>query len=512
LRKAKFAGGDLKKENTMMKYFILAACSLVFLCTACEENRIEPTLYGFVRGTVVDDATGAPLVGSTVNSTPVSQVVNTDTNGNFLLENVEEGTVVVRVENIGFVSTTKSISVLENDTAVLSIRLRMSTSANVLPIAGQNLKPANLATDLHPDTVLLKWRRATDGNTNDILRYTILLTEPGKLADTVARAIADTCFSLKNLSYQTNYVWQVLVQDTSGTLIPGPISQFSTRAFPNNPILFARQLNGNYHIWSAADDGTRQVQLTNFSGNQWRPRRNPQRTRIAFLSDQGIQTNLYVMNNDGSDVRQVTFSPVNALNDLELDFTWSPDGSKLLFMSGNKLYTVLTDGSGLTLFATAQAGFTYTEVDWSGSTGHVLARLTGVNHYESQFIRYSNVGFQLAIELTDQPGAEGGPALSILGDKYLYTRDTSGLETPDGRQLDAHIFIRNKGGAVETDASMQKPAGTNDLDPRYTANGGAIIFVNTDNTGTGVKNIYTVNLLGLQRKLLIMNGEMPDWE
>jgi TolB protein len=495
-----------------MKYYILAILSGIMLLTACEENRIEPTLYGFVRGTLVDDATGNPIPGATVSSTPVSQVVNADADGNFLLKDVEEGTVVVRAENTGYVSGTKNVTVFEADTTVLTIRLRASTSANELPVAGQNLKPAHLATGLNPDSIVLKWRAATDGNAKDILKYTVLLTLPGQLADTVAQSITDTCFTLKGLQYQSNYIWQILVQDTSLTVIPGPISQFSTVAFPNNPILFARVTNGNYHIWSAADDGSRQIQLTNLPGNQWRPRRNPQRTQIAFLSDQGIQTNLYVMNNDGSNVRQVTISPVSGLNDLDLDFTWSPDGSKLLFMTGNKLYTIGTDGSSLALFSSLPAGLTYSEVDWSGTTNHVLARATGLNHYESQFIRYSNIGFQLAIELADQPGAEGGPTLSILGDKYLYTRDTSGLETPDGRQLDAHIYIRNTGGSVQTDASMQKPPGTNDLDPRYTANGGAIIFVNTDNTGTGVRNIWTVNLLGLQRKLLIANGEMPDWE
>jgi TolB protein len=230
------------------------------------------------------------------------------------------------------------------------------------------------------------------------------------------------------------------------------------------------------------------------------------------LSDQGIQTNLYTMANDGTDVQQVSTFPVSGTNDLELDFTWIKNGGALLFMSNKNLYSLSPDGSGLTLFATAPPGFTYAEVDWNATTNHVLARLVGTQSYQSQFIRYSNVGFLLATELMDQLGAESGPDLSLVGDKYLYTRDLSGFESADGRQLDAQLLIRNTGSAVESNISNTKTAGTNDLDARFSANGGLVIFVNSDNTGTTIHQICTVNLQGLQRKVLVINGEMPDWQ
>ncbi len=56
-----------------------------------------------------------------------------------------------------------------------------------------------------------------------------------------------------------------------------------------------------------------------------------------------------------------------------------------------------------------------------------------------------------------------------------------------------------------------KPAGTNDLEPRYSPTGANLVFTNTDNTGTGQRNVYTANADGRNRKVLIQQAEMPYW-
>jgi TolB protein len=496
----------------MIRYTYFLLSFLLFFGFACVEERIEPTVFGIVKGKVIDDMTDLPLSGVTVTTSPSTAVITTDANGNFILTNVPVGAATIRTEYSGYRTNTEAVTVLENDTVSVSIRMSVNVSTNELPSAPINLVPLNGAIDLLTDTVKLRWHAAIDPNTNDQIKYDVFLFAAGAQPDTIAIGLTDTCFNLVNLDYQTTYYWQVIAQDSSAVPVLGPTWQFTTRAIPNHPILFARKTNGNYHIWSAAADGSDQIQLTNLSANQWRPRRNAQRTRIAFLSDEGIQTSLYTMNNDGSDIQLATILPISGVNDLDLDMTWSPDGSKILFMSGNKLYTVAPDGSGLAVFATAPAGFTYTEVDWNGNLNTVLARTTGAHIYESQILRYNGAGAFQATELTDLPGREGGPALNIVGDRYLFTNDTSGLNSADGRQLDSRIYIKPIGNVNQFSASVTKPPGTNDIDPRYSANGAQIIFVNTDNTGIGVKNICTVSLAGIMRVVLIPDGEMPDWE
>lgn len=70
------------------------------------------------------------------------------------------------------------------------------------------------------------------------------------------------------------------------------------------------------------------------SGIQWdmQPRFSPDGKKIAFTSDRAGGDNLFIMNPDGSDVKQITKETFHLLNNP----TWSPDGQYLV---GRKHYT-----------------------------------------------------------------------------------------------------------------------------------------------------------------------------
>jgi len=67
---------------------------------------------------------------------------------------------------------------------------------------------------------------------------------------------------------------------------------------------------------------------------------------IAFVSEQNSNSEIYTMNTDGSDIRNITNNPAYDGNPV-----WSPDGSKITFESdrnGNRdIFMVNADGSGL---------------------------------------------------------------------------------------------------------------------------------------------------------------------
>ena len=489
---------------------LLLACTLCWI--GCEEDRIEPVMYGVIRGTVVDDSTGLVLANATVTTSPSTDVVNTDANGAFQFSKVPVGTVTVRVELTGYSTGVESVTVYDEDTTQLAVRLLKPVATNELPSAPTYISPANGSTLLHPDSVRLLWNQASDPNANDQLKYQVLLFPSGASPDTLVSDLTDTTYLITGLKYATTYFWQIVASDPSGTPVFGQVWQFTTESLPDQPVLFARKKDGNYDIWSAATNGTNQIQLTNLNANQWRPRRNPQRTRIAFLSDELLQTNLYTMANNGTDIQLVSMFPVSGTLDPDLDYTWSPDGTRLLFMQGNKLYAALATGSIPVVFATAPSGFTFAEADWSAATNQVIARVTGPFGYQNQIMLYNSTGTLISTEVLDLDGAEGGPAFSLTGDRFLYSRDLSGLNSPDGRQLDTHIFIRVVNNGSAFDASLTKLPGTNDIDPRYSANGARIIFVNTDNTGLAPKNIFTMTLGGTDRMMIVSDGEMPDWK
>jgi Tol biopolymer transport system component len=101
-------------------------------------------------------------------------------------------------------------------------------------------------------------------------------------------------------------------------------------------------------------DGSGQQQLTNNPGVDREPAWSPDGQTIAFMRlvpntrrPKGLrwQTELYVMNTDGSGQRKLT-----RLSDSDGSFSWSPDGRRIAFVSdrdGNdEVYVINTDGSG----------------------------------------------------------------------------------------------------------------------------------------------------------------------
>lgn len=92
-------------------------------------------------------------------------------------------------------------------------------------------------------------------------------------------------------------------------------------------ILFDRDLAGweNKGIFSMSPDGANVIQLTSGYFDR-QPTWSSDGKRIAFVRELDGQTELFVMNADGSDTKQLTFG-INLVSDP----TWSPDGKSMAF-------------------------------------------------------------------------------------------------------------------------------------------------------------------------------------
>ncbi|MEJ2507363.1 MAG: hypothetical protein P8Y81_13975, partial [Ignavibacteriaceae bacterium] len=73
------------------------------------------------------------------------------------------------------------------------------------------------------------------------------------------------------------------------------------------------------------------------------------------------------------------------------------------------------------------------------------------------------------------------------------------------------IFIVSINGSDTTDASINKPAGTNDLQPRFSPDGASIIFINKSNVLGSAAGIWIMTVNGTDRREIINNAIMPDW-
>lgn len=125
------------------------------------------------------------------------------------------------------------------------------------------------------------------------------------------------------------------------------------RCVSDERILFTNQPNAakpfDAEIFSMKTNGTAITNLTNTPGEDIQPTWSPDYSRVAFVSSRSGVRALYVMNPDGTRVRQV-FAPVPGFMPLSPRF--SPDGTKLVFQGSASgvldIYVVGVDGTGLT--------------------------------------------------------------------------------------------------------------------------------------------------------------------
>jgi Tol biopolymer transport system component len=119
-------------------------------------------------------------------------------------------------------------------------------------------------------------------------------------------------------------------------------------------IAFVSDRDGNNEIYVMNADGTGQTNLTNnpgsypfAGGNDYSPGWSPDMSKIAFVSDRDVNTQIYVTNVDGTG--QINVSK-NAASDGSPRF--SPDGSKMVFECGGDanadVCVMNADGSGRT--------------------------------------------------------------------------------------------------------------------------------------------------------------------
>ena len=478
---------------------------------SCQEDKITPQVFGSLVGTVLSTEDNIAIAQATVSTNPPTSSLQTDELGRFTVEQIEAGTYTIRAEKEGFVTEIENVTVFANQDANVILRLVRESTVNSAPDKPQNPQPAT-GSIASSTQVTFAWT-ANDSN-GDALTYDVILCTSEVFAcDTIARDISAAEYTAPALQHSTVYFWQVRAKD-GFTATNGDLWSFETPAFPDNRFLCARKINGKYDIYSSNEAGTVNIKLTNSDGDSWRPRVNPQRTKIAFLSNLGIETHLYVMNLDGSDKMQVTQGvPVSGLNPLELDYTWSPDGSEILYPAGNELYRINISGIGLTKVADAPEGQMFAEVDWTQIGNKIAARTTGNNVYQSNIFILDAAGNYLQQVYADIPGRETGPRFSLDGNRILYTHDVTGYEAADGRQLAAHIFEKNLTNNIATDLSEESDilSGTNDLDADYSPDGAFIIFVNTNNDGISPKNILRMEAVGDERELLFGDALMPEW-
>jgi len=485
---------------------------LLTLLSGCSEDRVKPVFEGSITGQVLDFDSQLPLANATVTTDPATTSVICDENGNFTLTDVPTGDYRVTGSKSLYSENSVNIAVERDKITSVVIQLSLSPDDNVAPVISSAVTPSNGAEE-QAVNVDLNWQ-IIDKDENDSVRVDLFLYKSNQAAPTkVLSDFYDTTYTLKNLDFNTAYYWQLVARDTKDHEVKSDVFSFKTESFPDNHFHFTREFNDeDYEIFTSDTSGARLVQLTDNTFKDWNPVLNPQRTKIAFVSDREGKNYVYTMERDGTNQQRLTTIPVAGYHNQGIGISWSDDGGKLLFSSYSSLMQVDNDGANQEVLATAPGTRHFREIAYSPTGNKIVAIAIGLAEWDSQLLIMDPDGTNIQVLVDDLPGIMESPSFSIDGQYVMFTRDVAGFESPTGRQLDSRIFTIKIDGTGLTDISSEsKPDGTNDLQPRFSPNGAQIVFVNVSNDDFNERTVYIMNVDGDERKAIFSNAEMPYW-
>ncbi|MEZ7496291.1 carboxypeptidase regulatory-like domain-containing protein [Leeuwenhoekiella aequorea] len=507
------------------KIFYLIVSTLIILA-GCSEDTIEENGVGRLTGTVVAKTTNTPLENIKIVTSPASSTVFTDASGNFVIETISVGEYSVQAESDIYADAFEAVSILNNETSSVVFELEVSKSNNIEPLVPELLTPTDGASNLEPNIQFI-WS-SSESDTDEIT-YKFQLRN-GTTNEILSReVVADTTITIENLNLGTNYFWQVSASDDNSE-VQSTVSQFSTNSTPQNTYFYVRSVNGNSVIYSGSanddDQGSddqdnddvnfNEFKLTSESFNSFRPHKNNETSKIAFLRTVNGATQLHTMNLDGSGIKQVTNTiPVNGFRIDEIDYTWAQNGGKLYYPSFDKLYSIDPDGGGSTLIYKTTDGSFISEVSASEFDDNLIAVKTNNNAGYSvrvYTVRLSS-GTEERVIFQNGVGAVKGIDLNANGTQLVYSKDTSGSQNEQYRQFSSRIYIYNLNTGVERLFDNGAVSGSNDIQPRWSPSEGAIIFTRKPSNINSVPNVLVSPLSEYTSdNILFTNASMPDWE
>jgi hypothetical protein len=494
----------------MKNIYIKSSLFLLFLLFSCSEDPIEEIQFGTVTGKVVQAETFEPIANVKVFSNPNSSIVFTDAEGNFTVSEVVTGDYSFQAKKDGFITKFEAATVVNGAITELVFELALSTSDNKPPTAPVLVSPADNAINQNIQ-VNLSWT-ATDPE-DDVLTYQVILKNDANSDEIIYSDITDTNFTVEDLVFGVKYFWQISASDGINDLVYSTTKSFTTKDFPTTRFLYVKKIGQNNVIFTNDNNGT-EIQLTDSGTNSWRPRKNNQSNKIAFIRSNGAQNHIYTMNPDGTNIFKVTNSiPIAGFNSEYINFSWNSNGSQIIYPNFDKLYRININGSGLLQLHQNPNGKLISECDWSYDSTKIALKVNNLNGYSAEIYVINQSGVITTQVITPVTGAVGGLNFSVSGQKLVFTRDISGFENQDYRQLDSRIFQHVFATGLTSEIFTEKPPGTVDLDVRYSPNEAELIFVNTSNDFLSTRYIqkYLIGTL-TTRETLFTGATMPDWE
>jgi len=261
-------------------------------------------------------------------------------------------------------------------------------------------------------------------------------------------------------------------------------------------IVFQSDADGDDDIYRMTSGGIRKLTANSWSDRY--PRWSPDGTRIAFSANPGGRFGIFVMNEDGSDIKAVVDAPADATEP-----AWFPDGRALAFTRDEALWKIdLAAGKESRIVPDFPAAHGLSDF----SPAAPLAAFTGSRSPGwDVFVLDPSPGGNRAAALTIG-GLSCRPRFSSDGKKIAYVSSSA-----DGK---GDIWTMNPDGSGKT--RLTERDATSDYYPAWSPDGKYIAFSSSLQhfSNQGRWSLYLVKVESRRVTLLFSGFErvlFPDW-